>query len=227
MPARLDRRTWLRRAAATVPAMIARTAALDACGHLPRGAQDASPSAGRTGSPTSRASSAAASRPLDPVITGDCATVPSLAAAHNRAQSRVHITRLADFRGGSVPLWLEEIAQDQFTLGPKADDYAATYEAMNAALVPINFNANIMLPGSVDAFTSAGNIYALPVTLAPWCVRWRSDAFAAAGLSAPSAQWALADFQTACDALQSVVRASQVHGLVAPLAPMVGECTHE
>lgn len=95
-------------------------------------------------------------------------------------------------------------------------------EPLTGALQTLNFNPSILLPDSVAVFTAGGQIYALPTSLSPWCVRWRTDTFEAAGLAPPDPHWTLEDFQGACAALQKVVRAGKVPGLAAVLGSMLG-----
>jgi ABC-type glycerol-3-phosphate transport system substrate-binding protein len=117
----------------------------------------------------------------------------------------------------AVPILLVAVGQGpQFRQG-------VTLNPLDSALRPLNFDPNTLLPGSVQAFTGADGTDALPTTVAPWCVAWRTDAFQAAGLPDPDPHWTLDAFETACAAIQKVATAGKVRGLAAVLAPMVGD----
>ena len=79
-----------------------------------------------------------------------------------------------------------------------------------------------MLPSALSAFTYAGQVFGLPLTVAPAAVMWHPKTFAAAGLQPPAPDWTLRDFLTVCAALQGLVESGRVAGLRCVLPPFVG-----
>jgi ABC-type glycerol-3-phosphate transport system substrate-binding protein len=90
----------------------------------------------------------------------------------------------------------------------------------------LNFDPTVFLPGAMNFWTGMGQILAVPWTENPWGVVWRKDAFAAAGLAAPSAAWTFDDFRSACAALQTLAGSGRVKGLRAALGPIAPQMFH-
>lgn len=64
-------------------------------------------------------------------------------------------------------------------------------EDLTEAVRTLNVVADDYLPGTMTSWTNGGHILAVPVSQVPWGVVWRTDAFATAGISPPTADWIL------------------------------------
>jgi len=105
------------------------------------------------------------------------------------------------------------------------DQQVQQFEPIEGPLRATNFDPARLLSGSVAAFSPSGHIYGLPVSQAPRCLWWRTDAFAAAGLTAPDPLWSLADFESACATLQGLAAGGRLRNLEFALGPMLGRYT--
>jgi len=142
-------------------------------------------------------------------------SVPQLMEGFNAAQRNVVLKRPVYFV--KDPLELEPMPQDF------VDQFYPQALPLDVPLRKINFDPSTLLPGSVAAFTRQGHVYFLPITQYPWCVRWRTDAFQAAGLPDPDPRWTLGDFEGTCEELQGLAASGRLSGLHAALGPVFGQ----
>jgi ABC-type glycerol-3-phosphate transport system substrate-binding protein len=142
------------------------------------------------------------------------ARVPGLAAAFNASHRGLSVA------AGSTP---EAGTRSPFTLAlapAPAEGSGRGLVPLGAALRQDGFVSARVAPQALDLYRVEGALLGLPVAQWPIAVRWRADAFAAAGLSAPAPQWTVADFEAACLAIAGVIRTGAVPGLQAVLFPM-------
>ncbi len=91
---------------------------------------------------------------------------------------------------------------------------------LSPALRELNFRSGAVFPGVWASWTDQGRVLGVPVSVNPWGVRWRQDAFHAARLQPPSAGWTFEEFQADCIALARLAGTGEVQGLAAALGPM-------
>jgi len=70
------------------------------------------------------------------------------------------------------------------------------------------------------AWTFGGRVSGLPVSLLPWGVRWRRDAFTAAGIPPPASDWTYDDFRSAGARVQALAASGHLKGLGSALGPI-------
>ncbi len=96
------------------------------------------------------------------------------------------------------------------------------FTPLTPALKTANLDTAALLPGALDAFSSRGQPYGLPVAAVPTGLLCNTKAFAEAGVPLPSPGWTLADFTGVCDALRAGIGAGRVASADAVLPPLVG-----
>ena len=91
------------------------------------------------------------------------------------------------------------------------------------ALRAVNFNADLLLPGTVaPAFSAAGGkLTRLPFEIQPIGIAYRPDVLDAAGVPPPAPDWTYAEFLHGCATVAAAIRSGQVRhsgvGYVLPL----------
>jgi len=140
---------------------------------------------------------------------------PEVVSAFEHAYPRVVI----DTTGASAkrPYQVATYAQS-----PPGSPLPATslFADLTVALRSLNFQPDALFPGTLASWSNHGHVLGVPTSVTPWGVRWRQDAFTAAGLPPPSADWTFDDFQQDCLALQALATSGRVRGLTAALGPM-------
>jgi len=211
----VPRRTWLRLAAALLPGASALLTTGCAMPRPPRPAASPKDRNGPVAGDTpARGGSSAAAAPIRLTVDYPFTQARGLLDRFNATHPSV--TAVAFSR--PQPVYLAALAQG--TVFSRAAPYL---RALDGALRVLNFNPATLLPGGVEAFALSGRTLALPTTVRPWCVAWRTDAFQAAGLPDPDPQWTLDAFEAACAGLQHAAAAGRVKGLAAALSPAVGQ----
>lgn len=138
--------------------------------------------------------------------------VPHLAERFNATHRGVVIETGNTYRRGTASVYA--------LIGASAwGETADVPSHLAIALGAHNFDPAMVQAGLLDGFQTGHGLWGLPVSQAPVAIRWRKDAFAAAGLGAPAPDWTIADFQVACTELQRVVQSGKVRGLQAVLYP--------
>lgn len=99
---------------------------------------------------------------------------------------------------------------------------ADSYVVLDTGFRRVNFDRSRLLPGTLQALAFDGQQYGLPISASVHCVQYQPAAFAAAGVPAPTPDWALDDFTHACAAIAAAVTAGRLPKFYGPLPPMVG-----
>lgn len=141
------------------------------------------------------------------------ATLPTgVVAAFQRAYPNIHLASGA--RAGVAPYRIGQL------LASQSRPIAQQYADLTVALRELNFDHTVLVPGTMAAWTSGGRILAVPWAELPWGIRWRTDAFDAAGLAPPTSQWTFEEFLEDCTLLQELAVSGRVKGLRAALGPI-------
>ncbi len=97
-----------------------------------------------------------------------------------------------------------------------------SYAPLETALHAANFQPTELLSGSLPAFSGGAGTYGVPLSAAPTAVLYNVQAFAAARLPPPPAEWTVDDFEKTCAALVGAMRGGRVPQCYAVLPALVG-----
>lgn len=152
--------------------------------------------------------------------------VPGLQQAFARSHPSIHFVpyplTLQSAAKPELPsgatYWLSNVGVNQLVVPNPAPGHARLVP-LDAPLHALNFNPEILLPGTLGLFALRGVQLGLPVQQDVLAVRWRRDVFAALGLQPPAPDWTLADLQTLCARLGALIAAGKAPQVTSVLAP--------